>query len=224
MSTDNELTPYHELMKTAISSKAGIDELAKLMDLQERWESREAAKSFKAAFAAFQAEAPELIKDREVIFKDKIQYKFISLASIQKAINPITSKNGLSYRWEQVDKDEEIGIVCIVSHVDGHEERTTLYAKSDGSGSKNSIQGRGSTVSYLKRYTLEAALGLSSDVYDDGTTAGEAEKKAELTPEHKRWEGAKKALQEKTVTLEEIKSKFFITETNEKLLTSKAKK
>ena len=54
-----------------------------------------------------------------------------------------------------------------------------MSASADTSGSKNSIQAIGSTVSYLERYTLYAILGLASaDQDDDGHSA------AELISEH----------------------------------------
>lgn len=48
--------------------------------------------------------------------------------------------------------------------------------------------------------------------------------KEELTPKHKRWEGAKKAIASGSATIEQVKEKFKISAANEKLLTSKTKK
>jgi uncharacterized protein YyaL (SSP411 family) len=62
-------------------------------------------------------------------------------------------------------------VTCVVSHRDGHFEETTLAAGRDESGNKNSIQAVGSTLTYLQRMTLKAALGLAASDDDDGTTA-----------------------------------------------------
>lgn len=62
--------------------------------------------------------------------------------------------------------------MCIISHVDGHDESTTMSAEADTSGNKNAIQSRGSSVTYLQRYTLIGALGISTadeDVDGQGT-------------------------------------------------------
>jgi hypothetical protein len=61
----------------------------------------------------------------------------------------------------------------------GHsEEGAVLEGAPDTSGSKNSIQAVGSTVSYLERYTLLAATGLAAKDQDDdgrgGAPAGDA--------------------------------------------------
>lgn len=45
--------------------------------------------------------------------------------------------------------------------------------------------------------------------------------KPELTPDHKRWNPAKKALAEKTITLEKLQETYFINPKNLKLICSK---
>jgi len=46
-----------------------------------------------------------------------------------------------------------------------------MSAKKDSSGNKNEIQARGSAITYLQRYTLIAALGISTaDEDNDGQT------------------------------------------------------
>ena len=67
-------------------------------------------------------------------------------------------------------------VVCIVTHEDGHEERTQMSGLPDQSGKKNPIQQIASTVSYLRRYTLTGALGITvSDEDDDGVSSGDQE-------------------------------------------------
>jgi hypothetical protein len=47
----------------------------------------------------------------------------------------------------------------------------------------------------------------------------QAPKLPELTPKHKRWDGAKKGLASGKVTIEQIKASFILSSANEKLLT-----
>lgn len=209
VATVNDPRPLLEL---AIEKGAGVDQLEKLMDLQERWERKEAAKSFKAAMVDFQNNKPVVIKTERAH-----NSKYAPLAKIQQAVDPVLSQYGISYRWEQSqDENGGITITCIISHVNGHEERTSLTAPKDSSGSKNAIQSLGSTVSYLKRYTLEGAIGLATDKDDDG---GNPKPKDELTPKHKSWKAAKESLKNKSATLDAIKKKYELSEENEKLLT-----
>jgi hypothetical protein len=159
------------LLSQAIEKGLQIDQLERFINLQVEWEKREAEKAFRRAFASFQAEKPDLKKlDIAKIRTDKgeFSYNYNAISSIQKSVDPILSKNGLSYRWEQEQKEKKIRITCIVSHCDGHIEKTWIEAEADSTGAKNSIQAIGSTITYLKRYTLEGALGLASGKDDDG--------------------------------------------------------
>jgi hypothetical protein len=216
--TELQQTPV-KLIELAINKGAEVEQLEKLMDLQERWNKQQAEKAFKTAFVDFQAEKPRLVKDREVKFNGKLQYAFIPLQSIQEKIDPVLSRHGLSYRWEQKEDDGNISITCIVQHVDGHEERTTIKAPKDGSGSKNTVQSIGSTVSYLKRYTLEAAFGLSADV---DTDASQPKLKEDLSSKHPKWPGAVEAIKLGTTTVDAIKKAYNLTEANEKKLIKEA--
>lgn len=167
METTQEIvkqTP-HDLLSQAIEKGLDVEALGKLMDLQERWQANQARKLFFEAFTEFQAKCPDIRKTKEVRFKEsdiKPQYHYAPLADITRQIGPMLKANQLSYRWEITDNSEEIKVTCLVSHVDGHTERTTMSAKADTSGSKNAIQARGSAIEYLKRYTLIGALGIST--------------------------------------------------------------
>lgn len=66
----------------------------------------------------------------------------------------------------------KVSVTCIISHRDGHSEENTLSASVDTSGNKNHLQAIGSAVTYLQRYSLKAALGLSVADDDDAQAAG----------------------------------------------------
>lgn len=163
METTTELTPVmpQNLISQAIEKGLDVEALTKLMDLQERWEANQARKAFFQAFTNFQANIPELRKTKEVAFGE-VKYHFAPLADITRQISKVLKANELSYRWEIKDDKETLSVTCLVSHIEGHTERTTMQASPDTSGSKNSIQARGSAIEYLKRYTLIGALGLST--------------------------------------------------------------
>jgi hypothetical protein len=63
----------------------------------------------------------------------------------------------------------------------GHSEETTLRAIPDTSGSKNSIQAIGSTVTYLQRYTLLAAVGMAAAGMDNDGRAADEEQKPKIS-------------------------------------------
>jgi hypothetical protein len=70
--------------------------------------------------------------------------------------------HGLSHSWTMRQSEGLIYVTCRVTHELGHFEETQLYGAPDESGGKNAVQAIGSTVTYLQRYTLLAATGLST--------------------------------------------------------------
>jgi len=168
------VTPM-EMLNRAVESGAGIDMIEKLMSLQERWEANQARKAFDNSMAAAKAEIPNIIKNRAVDFtsqKGRTNYRYEDLGEIAKTVSPILAAHGLSYRFRTTSPiNEPVTVTCIVSHRDGHFEENTLCAGRDDSGNKNSIQAIGSTLTYLQRMTLKAALGLAVSNDDDGNSA-----------------------------------------------------
>lgn len=162
-----------QLLQTAVQNNFDIDKLKQLMDLQERWEQKEAKKSFLAALSKFQTLVPVLKKAKTANVPTKtggsFSYKYADLGTITQAIKVALNECGLSYRWEFTEANNKMKVTCIVSHLDGHTETTSMEGAADGSGAKNDIQQKGSTHTYLQRYTLIGALGLSTaDEDNDG--------------------------------------------------------
>ncbi len=160
-----ELTPT-DMLHQAVSQGASIEVLEKLMSLQERWEKNQARKAFDEAVAQAKAEIKPVVKNRA-----GHNSKYADMGAIADVVDPILSKFGLSYRYRSSQEDR-IGVTCILSHRLWHFEETTLFGPPDKTGSKNDIQAIGSTLTYLRRYSLEMVLGLSTTIDDDGKAAG----------------------------------------------------
>lgn len=150
------------LIQIAIEQKADIEYLTKLMDLKDRYDRQNAERQFNESFAKFQSEKPEIVKNKAVEWGGATSYKHATLDHIQKQIDPVLSRHGLSYYWTQSGDNGIISITCHLRHILGHSIKITLSAPKDDSGKKNLIQQMGSTVTYLKRYTLEGITGISA--------------------------------------------------------------
>lgn len=171
-----EVTPM-AMLQIAVQQGADLDKLEKLMALQERWEANNARKAYVAATAAFKANPPTIVKNKHVRFqtsKGVTEYDHATHDHVTNTIGEALSKHGLSHRWEISQEQNRITVTCILQHIDGHSERTSMEGNADDSGGKNSIQAIGSAVTYLQRYTLLAATGMSSrdNEDDDGLGAG----------------------------------------------------
>ena len=140
---------------------------------EERAESRAAEKAFNRAYAAAKMKIPVVYKDGNVHFEKDgktVDYDHETLAGIAEVVDPILAEHGLAYRFRPGKTEEgRITVTCILSHVDGYKEEYTLDGQADTSGSKNNFQAVGSTTTYLSRYTLRMALGLSTAKDDDAS-------------------------------------------------------
>ena len=165
-------SPTH-LIEIALQSNADVDKLERLMAMQERWESKEAKKSFQQAMSKFQLECPRIEKTKRAH-----NYSYAPLGDIMAQIKQTLYDCGLSIRFEQ-DHSDGIKIRCVVTHVDGHSESNEMKVDPDSSGSKNGIQAVGSAVTYGQRYTLIGALGITTADSDIDARLPEEYKKKE---------------------------------------------
>lgn len=216
-----------ELLSRAIDKGMDLNQLEKLMDLQERWIARIAEQKFTEALSAFQEECPEIVKTKPG-YDNK--YMFAPLGSIDKIIKPIMRKHGLSKTWKFLDfigedKKPKVKVMCIISHVAGHKEITEMTADHDPSGNKNGIHAQASSMSYQQRYTLIGALGLTTADSDDDAKKAvanakqQAEKpKERAKPTPGQWAKIKDRFQKKEVTLDKLKTMFLIDSNLEKEL------
>lgn len=158
-------TPMDMIMQ-AVQNGSTPEQLNSLMDLQDRFEQKEAKKSFVLALAKFRKDCPDINKDAKAHTS-----KYATLSNTLDTIKSTMENCGLTHSWrtETTGKEEtkEVTVICIVTHTDGHSETSSLTAALDLGAGRNTIQAMGSTVSYLQRYTLFAVLGITAREMDD---------------------------------------------------------
>lgn len=215
----SEATTVLEVIASAARDPSvDVDKMLKLMDLHERIVARQAKAAYNAALAELQPKLP-IIAERGGITNTagKVQSKYALWEDVVKAIAPMLSEHGFALSFRIGRDTDRMTVTGILSHSAGHSEETTLSLPLDMSGSKNAVQGVGSTVSYGKRYVTQAMLNLASGDDDDGqggTTDGtiSAEQKDELvglmketgadTEKFLKWAGV--------ASLDEIKAANFV--------------
>jgi len=150
------------MMLAALNQGAQLEQIEKMMDLQDRWQKGEAKKAYDTAFAAFKAEAVKIIKGKDVTDGPLKGKSYAELHDVVNAVTPALSKHGLSSSWKLTrDEKDWMEVTCYLRHVGGHEESVSMGGPPDAGGAKNAIQARASTKTYLERYTLKAITGLS---------------------------------------------------------------
>lgn len=169
------------LIDKAIEKDIDVDKFANLIDIVRLLEDEKAKRDFYEALSNFQGEVPPIKKLSKVdMGYGKPKYNYAEFGEIVTTIQEPLKKHGLSYFFEignepiviKGEKGEDIiveyiSVTCTVAHKGGYEKTTTMSVQKDVGAGKSNVQATGSTISYLKRYTLLALLGIGTADPDD---------------------------------------------------------
>lgn len=160
-----EMTPV-QMAYQLIQSGADFNSVKEMLALSKELAAMQARQAFEEAVAAAKAEIQPVTRNA----KGHNEKRYADFAAYAKAVDPIISKYGLSYRF-RTTQAERITVTCILAHKAGHFEENDLSGPADTTGNKNAVQAIGSTLTYLQRYSLVQALGLAAATDDDGKAA-----------------------------------------------------
>ena len=130
----------------------------------------ESIKNISLALLNFQSKLKGVSKDSTNPF---FKSKYASLSHIQETIQNPLIDCGLVYTQNPVGEN---GLTTMLIHAESGEFFKSTYEMKP---EKNTPQGKGSCLTYQKRYTLSAILGLNTDYDDDGNEAS-------ITAPHKK--------------------------------------
>lgn len=116
------------------------------------------------ALAKFQASVKQPLKDANNPF---FKSKYVPLENVVESITESAGSLGLSFIQYPVNADNRVGVITILMHESGEWiETEPIYATP----AKQDPQATGSAITYLKRYSLSAVFGITSDEDDDGNS------------------------------------------------------
>lgn len=118
------------------------------------------------ALVEFHKQVKQPMKDAKNPF---FKSKYVPLENVVEAIDEVAPSLGLSFtQWASNDVNGRVGVSTMLLHESGeYIEYDPVYMKAD----KETAQGAGALISYLKRYSLSAVFGITSDQDDDGNHA-----------------------------------------------------
>ena len=118
------------------------------------------------AMNEFHKNVTQPLKDKDNPF---FKSKYVPLENVVEAINNEAPKQGLAFtQWALNGENGTVGVATLLMHSSGEFiEYPPIFSKPD----KPNAQGLGSVITYLKRYTLSAIFGITSDEDDDGNEA-----------------------------------------------------
>lgn len=167
------------MMMTALQNGASLDHIEKMMDLQLRWEKREAEKAFRVDFAAFRGANIIIPKSKYVDRGRAGSFHQAEYDEVCRRISPALSEHGLSFRHDQkfgsrkwmtdgVESDVPwVYVTCYLEHKAGHAETLTLEGPPGDLSANTATQNMQVTASYLKRQSLLAITGTATGGEDD---------------------------------------------------------
>ena len=93
-------------------------------------------------------------------------YNYADIEAVLKAVTPITSKNGISIVQMNVSKmtgkTPLVGVKTILGHKDGGWIASEVYIPVAKTKMNTLVQMAAVTITYLRRYGIQSALGLSA--------------------------------------------------------------
>lgn len=168
------------IARAASDPQVDVAKMERLYAIHEAMVKADAERQFVAAMTEFKANPPDIVKGKRVEF-GQTKYSHATLASVTEAIIEALARHGISHRWKTEQADGRIRVTCILTHRAGHSVGTTLDAPPENSGQKNALQQIGSALTYLERYTLLAATGLSTREQTDDDGRGHSRHEPTIT-------------------------------------------
>lgn len=170
----------------AADPRCDVSKMQALLEMQRQVEDREAQKEFTRAFIALQKELPPITRDGkiEIFAKDASGQRpavgraqqstpYATFNNIMKEIKPLLAKHGFGLSFATEPVGERLLVKGILDG-HGHQRTTSFPLPAETSGSKNNVQGWGSSMSYGKRYCTIALLNIVSEAAEDQDADGHA--------------------------------------------------
>lgn len=125
----------------------------------------EELKNLAKSLAKFQASIKDPARNNDNPY---FKSKYVALDGLLDAVRPVLAANGLSFIQSPVSNGQDMGVTTLLMHESGE------WIESDPfllHAIKNDPQSGGSAITYARRYSLSAVLGVAWDDDDDGNDA-----------------------------------------------------
>lgn len=136
------------------------------------WESAQTSE-LDAALVKFNSKFKAVKRDETVTVPGRAARKFASLDEIMIEVRPILADNGL-YVQQPITGDK---ITTIVRHASGQFRAFSMPMVAWQGQGTTAIQNLGGAITYMRRYSLGAALALATEEDDDGQSTGKLDLK-----------------------------------------------
>lgn len=186
------------IVQAAADPKCQPDKMHALLDARDRLMKAEAHVAFVTAYIEMQSELPTIDAKGRIEIEAKRQggkkqdTRYATYQEIQRVTKPILRKHGFAMLMLPDVGQNGVGVtmrgqlayVCNTQYGKMvHVESCLIAAPLETGGSKNNVQGVGSSLSYTKRYCSVALLDLVSHAPEDKDDDARATSKTTAEPE-----------------------------------------
>lgn len=162
------------LISRAIDKKVPAETMEKLLSMRRELKAEWAKEQYNKAMSAFQLECPVIEKKKEAKDGTRVLYKYAPVddALVQKAdtgetVAELIAKHGFSYTFRQENDGAKVKVHCIISHIAGHSETSTMETGlTNKTGIMSGPQQIAATVTFNKRYSFFNGFGIMTG-YED---------------------------------------------------------
>lgn len=157
----------------AANPAVDVAKMEALLRMQREIVAEEARIAFVEDFIGMQSELPVINRTGKIEIPPKDGKKgqvtpYATFNEINRVTKPILQRHNFSLAFHtEAGPDGRLVVHGTLAHKRGYARETTLALPLETSGSKNNVQGVGSSMSYGKRYAAIALLNLVSDSIED---------------------------------------------------------
>lgn len=186
-----------QIVEASRDPTVDADKMQAMANLAIQLQDREMQQQFNRDLSAAIADMPVITKAGRIVILDKVTKQVIQSTPYEKfedldrVVKPIARRHHLSYNFDCGGDSQRLLVTVILRHDNGYVERSSpMPLPLETSGSKNNVQGAGSTNTYGKRYALKNVFAISVEGEDDdgnlGQTAALPHERAEVVMDDAR--------------------------------------
>lgn len=160
------------LVQMARDPKVDVAKLDALLKLRAEEEKREAERAAIEAFAEMSAAMPRVTKRGAIDLGRGKPIPFAKWEDMDKVIRPLLARHGFTLSFDSEAIEGGLLVRGELMHRAGHVRRASMPLPFDTGPGRNSLQARGSTLAYGKRYCAEMLLNIVREGDDDDGVKG----------------------------------------------------
>lgn len=151
--------------RAALNPEVDMDKMERLLEMKERLDAKQAETDFNLAMNHAQSQTTRISADSN---NPQTRSRYASYAALDRVLRPIYTENGFSLSFDtgKSTSENQILIMCYVSHKNGHTRTYSVPMDASGKGAKGGdvmtkTHAAGSAMSYGMRYLLKLIFNVA---------------------------------------------------------------